>query len=193
MGRPRGITRAISAISLFEFETLIDYIRATKRHALRNEILMRLVYEGLKPIEVCNLKVEDIFGKKGILDEVKLKYGTRERKVRLTYEKDVLGKMLNEYILTLWGKYGNSYSKKALLFRTQKGNFSPNSLQELIRKLFKIIKLDEYTSESLRLGYAVKMFGEGKSDKDIAMKLGDENTPRVLRKIRMLRKASLNH
>ena len=181
-------------LSPSEFKHVIA-VANTKQHAKRNIALLFMSFGlGLRVKEMSSLRIQDVVGPDGqLMDEINLKRnmtkGERQRHTYLTNKKvrEALTEYLNERINE------PTFNPEGILFQSQKGQFSPNSLQQLFHRLFKQAGLKGCSSHSGRRTFATRLIEDGKDIKAVSSLMGHasiamtaryvEDNPERLKKI----------
>ena len=167
----------------------------TRPHTKRNIALLYMSFGlGLRAKEMASLRVNDVLGSDGqLLDEINLKRkmtkGDKQRHVYLTNKK--VRNALTEYLNKR--KKDTGFNPEGILFQSQKGQFSPNSLQQLFHRMFKQAGLQGCSSHSGRRTFATRLIEDGKDIKAVSMLMGHasiamtaryvEDNPERLKKI----------
>ena len=168
---------------------------STKPHAKRNIALLYMSFGlGLRAKEMASLRIHDVVGPDGqLLDVINLKRnmtkGDKQRDVYLANKK--VRKALTDY---LDGRMDDSLlNPDAKLFKSQKTQFTPNSLQQLFHRMFKQAGLHGCSSHSGRRTFATRLIEDGFDIKAVSSLMGHasvamtaryvEDNPERLKKI----------
>lgn len=149
-------------------------VASTKQHAKRNLALLYISFGlGLRAKEMASLRIKDVVGQDGqLLDEIILKRnmtkGERQRHVYLTNKK--VRYALTEYLNERMEDAG--FNPEGILFQSQKGQFSPNSLQQLFHRIFKQAGLQGCSSHSGRRTFATRLIENGSDIKAVSRLMG---------------------
>ena len=143
-----------------ELKKVIDFIDATDRHAERNRTMLLLThYCGMRVKEIANLKVLDVVGKDGnIVDVIYLAEeqtkGNDSRRVFVSKKaKALLKRYLNANLSVIQSDY---------LFVTQKSKqFTPNTLTQLLKRLYEQVGINGASSHSGRRSFITKLATNG--------------------------------
>jgi integrase/recombinase XerD len=156
-----------------EFKHVVA-VANTKPHAERNNALLYMSFGlGLRVKELASLKIKDIIGPDGdLLEEINLTKdmtkGGKQRHAYLTNKKvrDALTHYLNKRM------DDTLFNPEAVLFRSQKGKFSPNSLQKLFHRIYKQAGLYGCSSHSGRRTFATRLIENGCDIKAVSRLMG---------------------
>jgi len=153
MARPIGTTGKAKIMDDSQLKTFLKRLSndTSARHQSRNTALIACSYLlGLRSIELCNLDIGDIFENGEIkhvlkLTSLKTKYG-KHRDVYLS------NKMLRKHLMCFFENDDLYLCTEAdPLFRSQKNSrFSPNSMQQLVKRIHGYCGHTGYSSHSGR-------------------------------------------
>ena len=145
-------------------------------YPVRNKLIVAFsFYGGLRAIEIANLNVSDILSPTNTVNDI----------IRLTKEQTKgsksntvhVGKKLQKEILRFISAYPNTiYNKDKKLFRTQRGTFSSQTIQNLFRNLYHLANIPNASSHSGRRTFITetskKISTVGGSLRDVQMMVG---------------------
>jgi len=181
-GRPLGSKRKSRIFNEVEFRQVIKSITNSRlsSNIERNITLIYFnYYLGLKGIELCRLKLDDVYDGKKILNGIRI-IKPKHRIVALNNPQ--LKGALDSYIKSRVEKESASFSIHSDLFKSQKGSYSPQSLNRLINTIYKDAGLSCVTSHSGKLSFMHHKFNHGFSLEQVHDLTGNVhiNTTRVL-------------
>ncbi len=150
-----------------ELKRVIDFIDATDRHAERNRTMLLLTHLcGMRVNEIANLKKTDVLTSKGdIVDVIYLNAeqtkGSDSRRVFVNKKaKSLLKRYINANLSAVHSPY---------LFTTQKSKqFLPNTLTQLLKRLYEQVGLSNCSSHSGRRTFITKLATNGVNVRVIA-------------------------
>jgi integrase/recombinase XerD len=159
-----------------EFNRALNVVY-TKAHSKRNAAILYFSFGlGLRAKELASLKISHIMGLDGdLLDEINLKSnmtkGYKQRYAYLTNNK--VRKFIQEFIDERKLKDGMLFSIDAPLFRSQKGShFTPNTMQQLLHRVFTQAGLIGASSHSGRRTFATNLIEKGVDIKAVSTLMG---------------------
>ena len=136
-------------------------------YPVRNKLIVAFsFYGGLRAIEIANLNVSDILSPTNTVNDI----------IRLTKEQTKgsksntvhVGKKLQKEILRFISAYPNTiYNKDKKLFRTQRGTFSSQTIQNLFRNLYQLANIPNASSHSGRRTFITNLSEKGISTRVI--------------------------
>ena len=136
-------------------------------YPVRNKLIVAFsFYGGLRAIEIANLNVSDILSPTNTVNDI----------IRLTKEQTKgsnsntvhVGKKLQKEILRFISAYPNTiYNKDKKLFRTQRGTFSSQTIQNLFRHLYHLANIPNASSHSGRRTFITNLSEKGISTRVI--------------------------
>ena len=136
-------------------------------YPVRNKLIVAFsFYGGLRAIEIANLNVSDILSPTNTVNDI----------IRLTKEQTKgsnsntvhVGKKLQKEILRFISAYPNTiYNKDKKLFRTQRGTFSSQTIQNLFRNLYHLANIPNASSHSGRRTFITNLSEKGISTRVI--------------------------
>ncbi len=168
------------------------------QHARRNIALLAFSYRlGFRAKEIAALRVKDVVDDCGRLrDELQLSASmTKGGKPRFAYlTNPAVRTALKDYIEDRREREGILFNLDAPLFRSQKGNhFSPNTMQQLLRRLHDRAGIVGGRSHSGRRWFATELISKGIDLKAVSVLMGHssvamtaryaEDNPQRLRRI----------
>ena len=180
-----------------ELKRLFGIIKAGS-HARRNAAMMSVSYRlGFRAKEIASLRVQDILDDQGKLrEECGLTSAmTKGGKPRVAYlTNPVVRQAIKDYLDERRGQEGILFNAKAPLFKSQKGNgFTPNTLQQLLRRLHDRAGIIGGRSHSGRRWFATELISRGTDIKAVSVLMGHssvamtaryaEDNPQRLRRI----------
>lgn len=137
-----------------------------EHHAKRNTAILYCSFGlGFRAMEIAALKIFHVLGKDAkLLDEINLDSsmtkGKKPRHAYLTNPK--VRNALQDYLDERREQDGILFNPQAALFRSQKGDqFSPNTMQQLISRLYKKAQLHGAKSHSGRRTFATNLIEKG--------------------------------
>ena len=152
----------------------------TKSHSKRNTALLYLSFGlGLRAKELASLKIKHVMDcDDALTDEINLTSnmtkGKKQRYVYLTNPK--VRKFIQELIDERKSKDKGLFNLEAPLFRSQKGGcFSPNTMQQLLHRVFNQAGLIGASSHSGRRTFATNLIEKGVDIKAISTLMGHSN------------------
>jgi len=169
-----------AVLSEAELTRLFKIIK-TDRHAVRNNAIVSMSFGlGLRIGEIATLRVSDVLDTRGELHDhfqiKKLNSKTNtNREVFLTNPR--VRRAVMKYIDLRKADEGVAFNTNTFLFRSQKGNgFTPNTLQQLIKRLMRSAALPESaSSHSGRRGFATTLISRGVDLKSVSVLMGHSN------------------
>ena len=156
-------------------------IAGSGRHGTRDILLLDFSFKlGLRVKEMASLKIEDIIDSDGkVRDSFHLRAdqakGDKGRYVYLTNKK--LRKNLENYLAERTGDHNRH------LFKSQKTEFSANSLQMLIKRLYDKAGVKGAKSHSGRRTFATRLIEAGYDIKSVSILMGHSNIQTTARYI----------
>jgi integrase/recombinase XerD len=157
-----------------EFKRLVAVV-AQGKHADRNRLALMLShYAGLRVGEIAQLRVRDVIDDQGIVrDQIRLSGAiTKGGYARTVFINDKLRRELERYRVN----WVDQLDLDEPLLRSQKGTaFSPNTLCQLLAKLYRDSGLDGATSHSGRRWFITNLAHAGVSAKVIMTLAGHKN------------------
>lgn len=180
-----------------ELKRLFGVTRAGK-HAKRNAAMLAVSYRlGFRAKEIAALRIKNVLGDSGQLrEECALSWPmTKGGKPRVAYlTNPFVTKALRDYLDERHEREGIIFNIEAALFRSQKGGaFSPNSMQQLLRRLHDRAGIIGGRSHSGRRWFATELISKGVDLKSVSVLMGHssiamtaeyaEDNPQRLRRI----------
>jgi integrase/recombinase XerD len=180
-----------------ELKRLFAVTRAGK-HARRNAAILAVSYRlGLRAKEIASLCVNNVLDGDGRLrEECSLSAAmTKGGKPRVAYlTNPAVKQALRDYLGDRRGREDILFNVEAPLFRSQKGGaFSPNSMQQLLRRLHDRAGIVGGRSHSGRRWFATELISKGIDLKAVSVLMGHstvamtaqyaEDNPQRLRRI----------
>jgi len=173
-------------------------IAGTGQNGARDTAILAASYRlGLRAKELAALKVQDVMDKAGDLRaEIALKAnqakGGKPRTVYLS--SPTLRRDLVAYLRDRQAKEGMLFNVEAPLFKSRKGNhFSPNTMQQLLRRLHRDAGIVGGRSHSGRRWFATELIARGIDLRAVSVLMGHssvsmtaqyaEDNPQRLRRI----------
>jgi integrase/recombinase XerD len=161
-------------LSKQEFKRLLAVV-ASNRHASRNRLaLMLSFYAGLRVGEIAQLRICDVLNENGtIVDQLHLKAAiTKNAHSRTVF----FSTKLRKEILAFINSNPVNSSSNLPLIRSQKSNaFSPNSLCQLLARLYSKAAIKNAGSHSGRRSFITQLAHNGISAKVIMELAGHKN------------------
>lgn len=145
-------------------------VARSERHAQRNIVLLDFSYLlGLRVKEMASIRIDNLTDAHGnIMDSFFLtadqSKGNKGRTIYLTNKK--LRKNLQIYLGT---RVGDS---NKMLFKSQKGSFSPNSLQQVFKRLYRSAGVKGVKSHSGRRVFCTRLIEAGYDIKSVSVLMG---------------------
>lgn len=180
-----------------ELKRLFSIVKVGK-HARRNAAMLSVSYRlGFRAKEIASLRVRDVLDEQGRLREECSLTGamTKGGKPRIAYlTNPVVRQSLKEYLDERRAQEDILFNLGAPLFRSQKGSsFSPNTLQQLLRRLHDRAGIVGGRSHSGRRWFATELISKGIDIKAVSTLMGHstvamtaryaEDNPQRLRRI----------
>jgi integrase/recombinase XerD len=159
----------------------VQVMAATGRQGKRDLVLLDFSFKlGLRVKELAALKIQDVQDSTGKIqdnfyltaDQAK---GNKGRTVYLTNKK--LQKNLTAYLEERVGDTNKH------LFKSQKTAFTPNSLQQLFKRLYSKAGIKGAKSHSGRRTFATRLIEDGRNIKSVSVLLGHTNIQTTARYI----------
>jgi len=160
---------------------LVYAVAKSGRHSKRNVALLDFSFLlGLRVKEIASLRISDVLDGNGkILDSFFLtadqSKGNKGRTIYLTNNK--LRRHLKDYL------DNRDNDLKPILFRSQKSNFSPNSLQQLFKHLYHQAGVKGAKSHSGRRTFATRLIESGYDIKSVSILMGHSSIQTTARYI----------
>jgi integrase/recombinase XerD len=140
---------------------------------------------GLRAKELSQLSIDDVSTADGDLkDEVLLKRSvTKGGKQRLVYlTNDSVKKAIRAYTEERRRDEGVCFNQKSRLFKSQKGGgFSPNTMQMLLKRIFKEAGFENASSHSGRRTFATSLIEQGVDIKAVSVLMGHSSVAMTAR------------
>lgn len=181
MARPSGLTGQAPTLSDKEFNRLIATIKGntSNKHATRNSTILHISFLlGLRAKEIATLKLNDVYDDDGNVKPVLMLLaartkGNKHRDVPIASAR--LIKQLKDYYQNLLNLM-LPINPNSPMFRSQKGSyFSPNSMQQLIKRLFVDAGFEDASSHTGRRSMITKLADSGIDLKSISILAGHSN------------------
>ena len=180
-----------------ELKRLFSVTKAAQ-HARRNAAMLAVSYRlGLRAKEISSLKVKHVLDGNGKLREecslsARMTKGGKPRVVYLTNTS--VRQSLKEFLDERQEREGILFNTEAALFKSQKGgSFTPNTLQQLLRRLHDRAGIIGGRSHSGRRWFATELISKGADLKAVSVLMGHssvamtaryaEDNPQRLRRI----------
>lgn len=143
-----------------EIKRLIKVCELT-RYKERNRLIVMFSFLcGLRAVEIANLRVSNVISDTNealdliILDKTQTK-GNKRQTV-------FVNKQLKKEIMRFFAKFPNVLTAKdEFLFKTQKGNFNSQTIQNLFKHLYQLANIQQASSHSGRRTYITKLAENG--------------------------------
>ena len=133
----------------------------------RNRLIVAFsFFAGLRAIEIANLKVGDVFTNENTVNDIIVlsKEQTKGKNNNVVH----VGKKLQKEILNFTNKHTNLIkNEENRLFKTQRGVFSSQSLQNLFRQLYELANIKNASSHSGRRTFITNLSEKGISTRVI--------------------------
>jgi integrase/recombinase XerD len=146
-------------------------------HAKRNVALLYCSFGlGLRAKEMASLRIRHVLGTDGeLLDEINLDgsmtKGNKQRHAYLTNPK--VADAIRDYLNERRKDEGILFNCDAPLFRSQKrGQFTPNTLQQLFHRMYSKARLQGASSHSGRRTFATTLIEKGVDIKAVSTLMG---------------------
>jgi integrase/recombinase XerD len=159
-----------------EFRRVVNAMKK-EAHAKRNVALLYCSFGlGLRAKEMASLRIRHVLGADGeLVDEINLDgsmtKGNKQRHAYLTNPKVV--DAIREYLNERRKGEGILFNFDSPLFRSQKGGqFSPNTLQQLFRRMYGKARLQGASSHSGRRTFATTLIEKGVDIKAVSTLMG---------------------
>ena len=162
----RNMAKQAKVLNEKEISKLFKVCELTN-YPVRNKLIVAFsFYGGLRAIEIANLNVSDILSPTNEVNDI----------IRLTKEQTKgsnsntvhVGKKLQKEILRFINAYPNTiYNKDKKLFRTQRGTFSSQTIQNLFRNLYQLANITNASSHSGRRTFITNLSEKGISTRVI--------------------------
>ncbi|CAJ8041715.1 integrase family protein [Burkholderia pseudomallei] len=163
-------------LSESEFRRTVSVVKK-EAHAKRNVALLYCSFGlGLRAKEMASLRIRHVLDDDGtLLDEVNLDgsmtKGGKQRHAYLTNPKVAVA--LRDYIDERREAEGILFNYDAPLFRSQKGGqFTPNTVQQLFRRMYTKARLQGASSHSGRRTFATTLIEKGVDIKAVSKLMG---------------------
>ena len=133
----------------------------------RNRLIVAFsFFAGLRAIEIANLKISDVFGADDTVNDtiVLSAEQTKGSKSNVLHIGKKLQREIQSYVTQRPNLTKNRESK---LFRTQRGVFSSQSLQNLFRQLYQLANIPNASSHSGRRSFITNLSEKGISTRVI--------------------------
>lgn len=131
-----------------------------ERHAARNRMAFMLSYlAGMRAVEICSLKVGDVYDVNGqAKSQIHLQvHQTKGHKKRTVMVSQKLQKELQDYKAQVDMKKGDGY----LIPSQKQGRFSPNTLVQLLGRIYSDAGIDGASSHSGRRTFITELASKG--------------------------------
>ena len=133
----------------------------------RNRLIVAFsFFSGLRAIEIASLKIGDVFNKDNEVNDtiVLTKQQTKGNKSNVLH----IGKKLQREVLSFVTQHPHIVrNRESRLFRTQRGVFSSQSMQNLFRQLYQIANIPNASSHSGRRSFITNLSEKGISTRVI--------------------------
>lgn len=181
-----------------ELKRLFQVSKASSQHARRNAAMLAVSYRlGFRAKEITALRVKDVLEENGKLrEECSLSADmTKGGKPRVAYlTNPVVRQALRDYLDERRQREDILFNVEAPLFKSQKGGrFTPNTMQQLLRRLHDRAGIVGGRSHSGRRWFATELISKGVDLKSVSVLMGHssiamtaryaEDNPQRLRRI----------
>jgi len=168
-----------------EFNRVLKLQESNIRTGKRNSLILYLsFYLGLRVKEIAGLKFGDVTNQDGSLKQeitLTVTKGSRIRQAYLTNPKLVAS--LNQHIKQHFDA-DNLFQMEHFLIVSERGScFSPNSMQQLISRIYKEAGIEGASSHSGRRGFATSLINTGIDIRSVQHLLGHSNITTTARYI----------
>src|SRR3989344_404844 len=156
-------------------EEVIKLINAIKNK--KHQLMIKIIYSaGLRVSELLNLKVENL----DLMNNFGYVRNGKGAKDRLFLVADSLKQEIFEYIIK------NKLNKDSFLFNSYNGRMSSRSVQEILKKAAKKIKIEKRVHpHTLRHSFSTHLIENGYSISDVQSLLGHKSPETTMRYIHM--------
>lgn len=172
----KGQTRVLSRLE----EQRVYKVAEAGRYGARNVVLLDFSFKlGLSVKEMAALLIEDVVAGDGTiaeqfrLSDAQGKKGGEGRVVYLSNEK------VREHLAAYLHERGTDSNR--YLFKSQKTVFTPNSLQQLFKRLYKEAGIKDATSHSGRSTFATRLIEAGYDIKAVSVLMGHSSVQTTAR------------
>lgn len=146
------------------------------KHARRNAAMLAVSYRlGFRAKEIASLRIKDVLDDQGKLREECRLTGTMTKggKPRIAYlTNPSVRQSIKEYLDERRELEGILFNAGSALFKSQKGSFSPNTLQQLLRRLHDRAGIIGGRSHSGRRWFATELISKGIDIKAVSTLMG---------------------
>jgi len=172
LGRPKGIEGKSRVFSQDELDSVIQFLKSSNRNTKYRNIVLILFnyYLGLKAVELCKLKVSDVFNGKEVLGG--LIVSEDKSSIALRFNKE-LQEAIDLYIERRTQNEGKSFDIQLVLFKSQKAAFSPKTLGRLINSIYKKAGVAGITSHSGKRSFILNYIRAGGDIEGVHKLTGD--------------------
>jgi integrase/recombinase XerD len=181
-----------------ELKRLFQVSKASSQHARRNAAMLAVSYRlGFRAKEIAALRVKDVLEVNGKLREecglsADMTKGGKPRVAYLT--NPIVRQALRDYLDERRQREDILFNVEAPLFKSQKGGrFTPNTMQQLLRRLHDRAGIVGGRSHSGRRWFATELISKGVDLKSVSVLMGHssiamtaryaEDNPQRLRRI----------
>ena len=165
-GGRRTMAKQAKVLTSSELSKLFKVTELTT-YPCRNRLIVAFsFYAGLRSIEIANLKVGDVITDENTVNDIIVlsKEQTKGSKRNVIH----VGKKLQKEILTFVNKHPQiAKNRENRLFKTQRGVFSSQSLQNLFRQLYELANIKNASSHSGRRTFITNLSEKGISTRVI--------------------------
>ena len=165
-GGTRTMAKQAKVLSDKELSKLFKVCELTS-YPCRNRLIVAFsFFAGLRAIEIANLKVGDVFTNENTVNDIIVlsKEQTKGKNNNVVH----VGKKLQKEILNFTNKHPNlTKNEENRLFKTQRGVFSSQSIQNLFRQLYEMANIKNASSHSGRRTFITNLSEKGISTRVI--------------------------
>jgi integrase/recombinase XerD len=157
-----------------EFNRVLKLQESNHRTGKRNILILMLsFYLGLRVKEIAGLKFSDVMNRDGSLKTEITLTVTKGKKIRQAYlSNSKLISVLKEFINQHYDCDDENQVNRNLILSERNTNFSPNSMQQLISRIYAEAGIEGASSHSGRRGLATSLINSGIDIRSIQLLLG---------------------
>jgi len=139
-----------------EIRRLLKVCELTRQAERNRLIVMFGLLSGLRAVELANLRISNVISEQNeVLDLIVLDKTQTKGNKRQTV---IVNKQLKKEIMRFIAVFPTVLKhKEGFLFKTQKGNFNSQTIQNLLKHLFQLSNITHASSHSLRRTYITKL------------------------------------